>query len=133
MEVKYYECASIPTTDVYADDMMYNDLLTTEIRNKITDEVGFKPDRCFIMGDMIFAVKEKQQSKYILPYEPVCPFGYTDCINDPAYIKYHYPDWYDDLYGNLSPQEAAEKDNCVSAWLEYGEEKACPNYDDEDK
>lgn len=55
------------------------------------------------------------------PYEPTCPFGYEDCISDPAYIQFHYPDWYKNLYGELSPEEAVKK--C---------EKNC-YYDDEDK
>ena len=31
-------------------------------------------------------------------YKPVCPRGYDDCIWDPAYIFYNYPDWYKKLY-----------------------------------
>lgn len=56
-------------------------------------------------------------------YEPTCRLGYTDCISDPAYIKFHYPDWYKDLYGDKSPAEAAEE--CCTEEYCY--------YDDEDK
>ena len=30
-------------------------------------------------------------------YTPTCPHGYDDCVYDPAYIKRHYPEWYEDL------------------------------------
>ena len=49
------------------------------------------------------------QSKF-KAYNPTCPLGYDDCIGDPAYIKYHYPEWYEKLYGNKTPEEAAEED-----------------------
>lgn len=56
-------------------------------------------------------------------FEPTCRLGYDNCISDPAYIKFHYPDWYRDLYGDLTPEEAAKirctADQCF--------------YDDEDK
>ena len=50
-------------------------------------------------------------------YQPLCTYGYSDCICDPAYIKANYPDWYKEL-GN--PTECQD---CVD-----GE-----RYDDEDK
>ena len=55
------------------------------------------------------------------PYEPACPLGYDDCVNDPAYIKCYHPAWYKELYGESTPEEVAKKceDNCY--------------YDDEDK
>ena len=63
-------------------------------------------------------------------YVPVCPRGYTDCIYDPAYIHFHYPDWYKELYGDKIPEEAAEK--CRQKVIEDpDEEYYC--YDDEDK
>lgn len=58
-------------------------------------------------------------------YVPCCPQGYTDCVNDPGYIKYHYPDWYKDLYGDMTPEEAAKQDCCPENF------NRC--YDDEDK
>jgi hypothetical protein len=65
---------------------------------------------------------------YFQEYKPVCPKGYDDCIYDPAYIKYEYPDWYKELYGDLSPEEAVlTKEGC----MEKGE--YCEYYDDEDK
>lgn len=60
---------------------------------------------------------------YHEPYKPICPKGYTDCINDPAYIKYYYPDWYTEMYRDKAPEEVAIT-NCSN--------KRC-FYDNEDK
>ena len=30
-------------------------------------------------------------------YMPTCPHGCEDCVYDPAYIKTHYPEWYESL------------------------------------
>lgn len=56
-------------------------------------------------------------------YKTVCPFGQTDCVNDPGYIKAIHPEWYKSMYGNKTPEEVAEW-NCT--------EENC-YYDDEDK
>lgn len=65
-----------------------------------------------------------------LKYTPTCPRGYTDCIRDPAYIKFNYPDWYKDLYRNKTPEEAAS--GCRERVREDpNEEYYC--YDNEDK
>lgn len=70
-----------------------------------------------------------QQSCFMY-YKPVCPRGQVDCVYDPAYIKYHYPDWYKKLYGDKTPEEAAEK--CRQKVIEDpNEESYC--YDGEDK
>lgn len=66
----------------------------------------------------------KPDHSYYQTYKPACPQGYTDCVYDPAYIKYHTPRWYEELYGDLSPEEVAEK-NCNV------EEEYC--YDDVDR
>lgn len=67
------------------------------------------------------------------PYTPVCPRGYTDCVWDPAYIKYHYPTWYQALYGELSPEEAIYQPGgcCEKKMQDPDEIYYC--YDDEDK
>ena len=44
-----------------------------------------------------------------MEYIPVCPRGYVDCVCDPAYIQFYHPDWYKELYGDKTPEEAAEK------------------------
>ena len=67
---------------------------------------------------------------FFMNYVPVCPRGYLDCVYDPAYIHFHYPDWYKELYGDKTPEEAAEK--CRQKMFEDpDEENYC--YDDEDK
>lgn len=70
--------------------------------------------------------KEERKTREIIgkEYIPVCPKGFTDCVCDPAYIKYIDPEWYNELYGDLTPQEAADRD-CTE------EDDNC--YDDEDK
>ena len=40
-------------------------------------------------------------------YRPTCKFGWDNCIHDPAYIYATYPEWYKELYGDKSPEEAA--------------------------
>lgn len=63
-------------------------------------------------------------------FNPTCPLGYDDCIHDPAYIKHHYPKWYQELYGDLTPEEAAKTKEGCNPDLE---DEWCSDYDDEDK
>lgn len=62
-------------------------------------------------------------------YRPTCKFGCEDCIHDPAYIYSTYPEWYKELYGDKSPEEAAvdKEEGCASCT-----EDNC-YYDNEDK
>jgi hypothetical protein len=62
-------------------------------------------------------------------YKPTCKFGWDDCINDPAYIYATYPEWYKSLYGDKTPEEAAEdeEEGCAHCT------EQCCYYDDEDK
>jgi hypothetical protein len=62
-------------------------------------------------------------------YRPTCKFGWDDCINDPAYIYATYPEWYKSLYGDKTPEEAAEdeEEGCAHCT------EQCCYYDDEDK
>lgn len=66
-------------------------------------------------------------------YTPVCPRGYDDCVWDPAYIKHRDPEWYETLYGDLTPEEAAHiRGGCFDRFKDDPEEKYyC--YDDENK
>lgn len=57
-------------------------------------------------------------------YEPTCPQGFDDCVYDPAYIKHYCPDWYKDLYDDLTPEEASRLHCNI-------DDEYC--YDDEDK
>ena len=61
---------------------------------------------------------------YFQEYIPLCPQGYDDCVMDPAYIKFHHPEWYKKLYGDMTPEEVVAE-NCDP------DDEYC--YDDEDK
>lgn len=56
-------------------------------------------------------------------YIPTCPYGYEDCISDPAYIRAYHPKWWEELG---MPTECENAD-------EYEEGCSCRWYDDEDK
>lgn len=81
----------------------------------------------------IRTTEHKQEEPHAPKYTPVCPRGYTDCVCDPAYIKFRHPEWYNKLYGDKTPEEAAhERGGCFDRLKEDPEEKYyC--YDDEDK
>ena len=76
----------------------------------------------------IKVLKEKVPVEKEPDYIPVCPRGFTDCVRDPAYIKYEDPEWYKELYGDMTPEEAIHKEN---GCCDRGIEEYC--YDDEDK
>lgn len=69
--------------------------------------------------------QDRPTQSYFELYRRTCPHGYRDCIYDPAYIKFWYPDWYKDLYGDKTPQEVV-RESCNDC--EDGD-----RYDDEDK
>ena len=97
----------------------------------ITDKIHCIECKNNPVYERIFAALPKKS--FFMKYIPVCPRGYTDCINDPAYIKYHYPDWYKEMYGNKTPKETIYiKNNCWDKYINDPNEKYyC--YDDEDK
>ncbi len=64
-------------------------------------------------------------------YLPTCPRGYIDCIYDPAYIKSESPEWYKELYGDLTPEQASQKSCAEKVKEDPDEEYDC--YDNEDK
>lgn len=68
---------------------------------------------------------------HFLPYLPVCPYGCGDCIYDPAYIKYYYPDDYKLEFGDISPEEAIKTNGCLKVYKT--DSNFCMYYDDEDK
>ena len=41
-------------------------------------------------------------------YLPTCPYGRKDCVLDPAYIKYHQPEYYKKVYGDLEPEAVSD-------------------------
>ena len=59
-------------------------------------------------------------------YEMHCPYGLYDCIHDPGYLIKSCPDWYKELYGDNSLEEAV-KIGCLPHC------KDGSDYDDEDK
>ena len=66
-------------------------------------------------------------SNYYKPYNLTCKYRHSDCIHDPAYIYHYDKDWYFELYGTMTPEEAAvSKDGC--GYCQHGE-----HYDWEDK
>lgn len=74
--------------------------------------------------------KDIPRHSFYQDYIPTCPRGYVDCVNDPAYIKCNYPEWYKEEFGDMTPEQAAER--CRKAVEEDpDEEYYC--YDDEDK
>ena len=44
-------------------------------------------------------------------YTPVCPCGHDDCSWDPGYIKHRYPELYQDIWGNKTPEEVVFEPN----------------------
>lgn len=60
-------------------------------------------------------------------YKPLCPYGYMDCVWDPAYIYNTYPNWYKKLYGDITPEEALAEGHCCRNCVGGNQ------YDDEDK
>lgn len=63
-------------------------------------------------------------------YISTCPIGYTNCVSDPAYIKYNYSEWYKELYGDISPEQASEQ-SCRKRLKEDPDEKYyCYDYED---
>ena len=71
---------------------------------------------------------------YFIPYNPVCPRGYTNCVNDPAYILYTNPNYYKKVYRNMTPAQAIfVEDGCIDSVKKDPNEKKYYCYDDEDK
>ena len=134
MNIKHYDCAAIAAADIL-EDRMYSDLNASQVRDIVAGHVGFVPEYCFLFDDAIYAIKEKWETKYTLPYKAVCPYGYTDCINDPGYIKWYYPNCYKELYGDIAPEDAVKIDHCQDYWKNRidDDDWDCPEYDDEDK
>ena len=78
-----------------------------------------------IFSDVIELYRSLKNNQ--IDYIPTCPRGYIDCVYDPAYIKYHHPDWYKELYGDLTPKDASD----IYCKQKIENEEYC--YDDEDK
>lgn len=58
-----------------------------------------------------------------LDYPICCQFGYKNCIYDPGYIWVFDREWFVELYGDISPFEVKDCEDCDDG----------SRYDDEDK
>lgn len=93
------------------------------------------PNRADGWKEAILSIKSVLHDQFkpkeeVMAYKPTCPRGYTDCIYDPAYIKFVHPEWYEELYGDMTVEEAAG--DCREKVARDPDEKYyC--YDDEDK
>jgi hypothetical protein len=64
-------------------------------------------------------------SRFLPPeYETACPYGYLDCISDPAYIRKYHPQWWIEL---------GRPTICECGQRLFDKGKECRYYDDEDK
>lgn len=77
--------------------------------------------------------KREPTVEEIRGYKPVCPRGYTDCVRDPAYIQHTDPEWYAELYGDKTPEEAAREENGCYDRMIADPDMNYYCYDDEDK
>lgn len=98
-----------------------------------------KCEKCVTDKSLCINCPDNPEYKHIKPYSlfkeyiPVCPRHHEDCVCDPAYIKFHHPKWYAELYGDITPEEAIRTEGgCLDRVAEDPfEEFFC--YDDEDK
>jgi hypothetical protein len=87
-----------------------------------------------LLGEKQKILASLPKSSRFIPYVPICPRGFVDCVWDPAYILYTDPDWYKELYGDKTPLEALWVDGGCMEKIEKDpkmEKYYC--YDDEDK
>lgn len=45
---------------------------------------------------------------YYTPYLERCPRKEWKCFYDPGFIEYYYPDFFREIFGNITPREAVE-------------------------
>lgn len=102
---KIVEKVKIIDTENIASNIKRHEFFET----KMYDSEGYELTKTVVMEG-----EEKFKYKF---YEPLCKYGYSDCICDPAYIKTTYPEWYKEL-GCPTTCKQCEDGDC---------------YDDEDK
>lgn len=76
---------------------------------------------------MSSSIRTMERELYrLLPqqYTPTCPYGFSDCISDPAYIRTYHPEWWVEL-GRPTQCSCAKDADTDGDWCQY--------YDDEDK
>lgn len=83
-------------------------------------------------AEKIPSTQQFQQPSLFQAYIPVCPRGYNDCVCDPAYTLYHSPQWYNELYGQIPPEQVIlTEGGCMERYKDGPEEEGyC--YDDGD-
>ena len=95
-----------------------------------------KCDRCAAPKELCSTCRDNPtyakvpRNSNFMAYIPTCPKGHKNCVNDPAYIKFYHSEWYEKLYGNKTPYEAAEE---CREWLAEHSDDDFYCYDDEDK
>lgn len=105
-----------------------NHIPSNRCKQRFTRECAICGDTC-PTEDISNVDGEDRCYRCIEGYEPVCPQGYLDCVYDPGYIHYNYPEWYKKLYGDLKPEEAVyTKGSCMELMLNGDD---C--FDNEDK
>ena len=72
-------------------------------------------------------------TSHFMAYVPVCPRGYSDCVNDPAYILFYHPTYYKEIFGDKTPLQALWIENGCMESYEKDPEMKYYCYDDEDK
>ena len=98
-----------------------------------------KCDMCVNSKDACDFCKDAPQYRnvprisYFMAYKPTCPRGYMDCVCDPAYIKFYHEEWYHDLYGDLTPEQAIHQEGGCMERFKSDPEMNFYCYDDEDK
>jgi hypothetical protein len=123
--------------DVLSKDLLLTMILTAAPDVKVSDLIETLKDKAADIREeqkaleglvRTLAMEGPNQFDWVY-YRPTCKFGCEDCIHDPAYIYSTYPEWYKELYGDKSPEEAAvdKEEGCASCT-----EDDCL-YDNEDK
>ena len=119
------------TEDDSTDDFMDGISTVMEyIAAQVSDETYTEYRDIWIKHIMESIAKAKQREHEDSDsdeYVPLCPFGATDCVCDPAYIHYAHPEWYKSMYGDKTPEEVANE-TCATKGDRFPH---C--YDDEDK
>ena len=123
LKCKYNEdCSRYPmcgkTCGLSLEELLWHK--NQEIRDLRHKMSRVQTDQLLLMEKTLYIAREKLR----LPdYVPTCPYGYVDCISDPAYIRCYHPKWWEEL-GMPIECECAD---------EYEEGCSCRYYDDEDK
>lgn len=87
-------------------------------------EKCFNPNKC---EEVCGTCKRNPKNVYIhdnfIDYPIYCPFGYADCVYDPGYIWQFHHEWFVELYGDISPFEVKDCDDCEEGSKYDGEDK----------